>query len=455
MLRFPQAGYSGAKQASEIGRLVRLYETSPEAKIAHSVICTEILRHPLRLKDDGEVPLWADRTVRDAVRATMISGYFVFRVARSRIIVLPPESVTLIPPKSPGGMPGVELNRRFDGVFDARRPRLNPVIFRLPRFRSGDTACIDSPLADAREQLVLLMQVHRTWKMRDAQNSRHTGYCTVALENQRGHTRPWFAGSESVGAHLDTKQDFDMLIQDRAETIRALDENTSLAREKRPVVLEVAGVEEDDSEERRGMEHTEHRVTDGMSFAESRPLTADSTFEGFVRNVRRDALTLLGLPPQALGENVNTERMASSNALTEAAMNIFRHKAKRYRRIIGAILETCNVEFETCLSQHDIERLEAVLKPDVVSKMYACVYDVPEDWIDKARLRQRAQILNGAEKAAGTAKVAGVKAGAALPETLQQLERRNEERERPRPKTALEEDTSARKRKRRAEEPVN
>lgn len=253
-----------------------------------------------------------------------------------------------------------------------------------------------------------------------------------------------------MGAHLDTRRDFESLIQDRADTIKQLDEGTTLARERQPPAIEVADDQlDDEGEARRGMQHTEHIVTDGMSFTESRPLAADGTFDVFTRNTRRDALMLLGLPPQALGENVNTERMASSNALTEAAMNIFRHKAKRYRTILGSILETCAVEFETCLNQHDVERLEAVLKPKVAAKMYACVYDVPEEWIDAAKLKLRAELLNGARKPEGAAK-----AGAALPETVQQLDRRNAERVREEPKTALEEDASNRKRKRRAEESV-
>lgn len=454
MFKFPQLDDSGAKQSSEITELVHLYESSAEAKIAHSVMCTEILRHPLQSTTGEEVPLWAHRAVRDAVRATMIAGYFVFHILRSKVNVVPPERVTLVPPKRPGGTPTVRLIRMYDKTFDSKRPRLNPVIFRMPRFRARHTSCINSPLNDAKQLLILLLQVQRTWKMRDAQNARHTGYCTVALENQRGHTRPWFAGSDSVGAHLDTKQDFDLLIQDRADTIKKLDEETHLARERRPLTIEAAGLEEDDDDVRRGMQHTEHRVTDGMAFSESRALSADSTFDVFTRNTRRDALTLMGLPPQALGENVNTERMASSNALTEAAMNIFKHKAKQYRRILGAILTECNVKFETCLSQHDVERLEAVLKPDVSAKMYACVYDIPESWIDKSRLKQRAEVLNGAQKAAGVGKTAGVKAGAALPETVLQLQRRSEEKVRPGKETALDKTKSDRKRKRRAEEPV-
>ena len=84
--------------------------------------------------------------------------------------------------------------------------------------------------------------------------------------------------------------------------------------------------------------HTEHIITDGRSYHQVShlPSTVDAR-EQYAR-ARHTVLYTFGVPPQATGESVNSERSASNHRQYEISINVFDVTVQRYTRVINAAL---------------------------------------------------------------------------------------------------------------------
>ena len=101
---------------------------------------------------------------------------------------------------------------------------------------------------------------------------------------------------------------------------------------------------------------------------------------------------LMGCPPQALGESVNSERTAANHAQYATALATFKSTVDLYRNVLQQILAGGNsnsdrhMAFKRCLSREDLSKILPVLKTDAAVDMFSCTYMVPSDIIDPDRM---------------------------------------------------------------------
>ena len=88
-------------------------------------------------------------------------------------------------------------------------------------------------------------------------------------------------------------------------------------------------------------------------------------------------------PPQALGRNINSERIAASNRLTEMAITTYTSFINLLRVRIGEAMKAETIDagryvgFSICLAQYELERLQPYLKDTICKKMIARCYEIP------------------------------------------------------------------------------
>ena len=97
------------------------------------------------------------------------------------------------------------------------------------------------------------------------------------------------------------------------------------------------------------------------------------------------------VPPQAVGKNINSERLASSNSLTQAALRMFYGNVERLKVLMGNLFSAVHVHpsdatkrlsFSKCLTQYDLHQLLPLLKSSVIPGLLQCAYHVPSEWFD-------------------------------------------------------------------------
>ena len=103
------------------------------------------------------------------------------------------------------------------------------------------------------------------------------------------------------------------------------------------------------------------------------------------------------VPPQAVGKNINSERLASSNSLTQAALRMFYGNVERLKRLAGELFSSVHrhpnselhiLAFSKCLTQYDLHQLLPMLKPEVVPGLLQCAYHVPSTWFDVGQIEK-------------------------------------------------------------------
>ena len=224
---------------------------------------------------------------------------------------------------------------------------------------------------------IQLQKLLRNWTERDRCNTKNTVYTTVSdeLKQQNGSDRQWFRDvttADSMPTRApDVDVNFHTLVHRRAETVQKLDAITNLARERQSGAnaLSRVGDRLQDEEPPRVVEHAEHIVSDGRTYTEARQLGSMADSKLVMDELKHTILFAFGVPPQAVGRNINSERIASSNRLTEMAITTYLTLIRLYRQRIGdAIREETEapsgsyIGFSVCLSHYELEKLQPVLK---------------------------------------------------------------------------------------------
>lgn len=261
--------------------------------------------------------------------------------------------------------------------------------------------CARSYTAAARQQLI-----EHQWLCRDKFNSAPSAFTSIRrdLGNADGKLKPWFRDvnfgtasalhSASAHADVDDPHDFRSLISNRAETIKQLSENTAAERDtiERRARIKAQSTPHGRAEAAYGMaptSHTEFTVTDGKDIKPAPTLL--STIDGHMQfsRARHTVLILMGVPPQAIGESVNSERNASNHRQYEVAMSLFHATMRKFRMLVNRILSdaSCNAEFVAALPTHTLESVGPVMKTDSLKRRFAETHNIDIDDIDDARLK--------------------------------------------------------------------
>jgi len=408
---------------AELDEAADMFRSHSVHQQAFGSYLSEILRHPLAwarrtgsgpedyewpaldvAKRSPNIPSWCRRFVYDAVESFLIAGWFVWVASpkADAAYVVPPELIEVTcTPSAPQWVvhPGSEAITM--GWGKGKISNLHLVIVSAP----SSVGCRSGALRSLRDtQRYDALELN--FDMRDRANSRPVIYTTISkdLRNQHGSARPWFrtANAGDVAGYrgsIDT--DFNDLVARRADTIRQLADITMHERERlsgnvgAPVGMRGGkGDGPGDEADPNDISAKEIMVTDGREFAQLHML--NSLTDG--KNEKSDLYTAImnayEVPPQYRGKNVNTERHAASNRLTESAVDIFKHHCTLLRsQIARALNDACTkphgdffVTFRPFLDKPDVDKIAPILKPDFAAMVLASAYSVPEKYIDREAL---------------------------------------------------------------------
>jgi hypothetical protein len=363
-----------------------IFLASPPQQSAVTCIVAELERTELVMPEKTD-PLVYSRFVADFVLELSLYGYCVYRRTSKGPVVLPGKYVVLNR-KGPTKFVPKVINPAHKRLVGSTGWRI--VVLHAPETAAtGEYAHPMSAAFKCQRQAVELLRLNQQLHMRDLLNSRPSVYTRIS--KQIGATNnsavPWFQ-STHAGMQvdvLDQPADINDLIENRADTIRALDRITNSARAA-TAQTSVGGAP---------VEHTpvhkEHIVSDGRDIDEARHLNQDTEIIHFtVERLSHEIQFCFGCPPQVLGKNINSERMASSNRLTELALNHFRTHTRKLKQLLAQVFDILGdgVTFGHCASTHTLEQVGQFLKPKDFIDLYACAYELNTSQFDKSLVRR-------------------------------------------------------------------
>lgn len=381
-----------ARTAAQVARLATTFDNHELHQLAYHTMLHEVLRHDLVVRpslSSEEVPPWAVFFVRDAIRAILITGYFYHGKTRDGHIVADVSEVI------PGWRDAPTAGITDNPIPLARKAKWTMHALETPFFCCARRQLqIRSGGARARAPTVAITRIEDNWQKRDALNANPAVYTTVSdkISATNPGDRMWFrhtANPDVVQTNAtDINRNFSQLVSQRADTIMQLDSITTRARDNRKRARP-----DDPTVANPDTEHTEFIVSDGRAYTEVAPRNGQAdtlqTHQGHANAV----LFAYGVPPQALGRNINTERLASSNRLTEMAVTGFHSTCDTVRALVGRVLAEATrdgrggyVDFCPRLRQHELNELLPLMHTDAAVHHIARVYGVDPGVIDPERV---------------------------------------------------------------------
>jgi len=246
--------------------------------------------------------------------------------------------------------------------------------------------------------------IEQQWMHRDLHNSRPACFSLANTLSYSGGLDPQTAGERLKGrpdatayqmlfrgdapgrAGIQTADsDFNAAIKLRAERIALMEDIRET--ETNSVAFAPSALANPD---RTGKEHIEHRASDLADVKETKTLLSQNDHGVFYHRCRYNALLACGVPPQALGESVNTERSGSNHAQYERAMQLFRGTLAKYRRALADILAGGRGKVQLRLSRrytmYEIDKVIQVMTPENAAQAIASAYEMPLSYVDVDRV---------------------------------------------------------------------
>jgi hypothetical protein len=390
---------------AKLEELMCLFDEDPNQQLAFKTIVSEVLRCKLAwhvaqsetAQDAIPVPDWWATFVTDAIRSILINGNFIYRRCGTRAgvpvcIVADPVSVFVTwCDKTNRYIPSCKKHRWKIGLVE---PPHRGSASREPCF------LLNSAAIRANAATLQLKTIIENWVARDMTNSSNSIYTAVSddLRNQNGSDRQWFRNVNTTD-HMPTRSsdidtNFNTLVHRRAQTIQQLDAITHEARTRStPQAQRHVGSLTITTPDKPAA-HKEHIVSDGRVYTEARQLGSMADSKMIIDELKHSILFAFGVPPQALGRNINSERIAASNRLTEMAITTYTSFINLLRVRLGdaikseTLSETASyIGFSVCLAQYELERLQPYLKDTICKKMIARCYEIPESFLDSKKIR--------------------------------------------------------------------
>lgn len=366
--------------------LFEVYWASPPQQSALRCIVAEVERYDLMIKNEEQRDAYR-RFVHDFIFEMSLYGYCIYKNTKRGPVVLPGKCAVLRRRGPTRYVPKIE-DKTMTALIGSKGWRV--LIHSTPECDSrGEYLFPTSAAFKCQRQATELIQLNNQMMLRDTFNSRPSIFTRVSnqIGTSAGSSRPWFQSQHaSMNVDiLDNPTDLNELIENRAETIRALDKITHTAR----AVTNKSGVGGPPTETRAA--HREHVVSDGRDMTEVRHLQQDTEVIHFtMERLANEIQFAFGVPPQVLGKNINSERLASSNRLTEMAINHFRTHSRTLRAMLAEAFESLGdgVRFGHCASIHTLEQVGHLLKPKQFVELYACSFELKESDFDIKRVKQ-------------------------------------------------------------------
>ncbi|MEK9527510.1 MAG: hypothetical protein VW491_01270 [Gammaproteobacteria bacterium] len=387
--------------ATAVADLVNTFDNHWLHQLSYHTILNELRRFKLAWHDksgtpqEWDVPTWYDEFIVDATRSLLVTGvaYYTTKRVQGHVIVKVADP-TLVTPCYDEAKARVTYKQNDDKAT----AKWSTLVLEAPMYTfASKSLSLRSGSQRASQLTERLDKIDAHWAMRDARNSVPSVYTTVSdkLVTQNGSDKMWFKSVNTADVvHTranDIDSNFSNLVTQRAETIRNLDSITSMARTSKRAKLGSAP-----SADPEPVDHDEHVISDGRTFSEQRHLLGPpdvlATREGVVSSI----MFSFGVPPQVIGKNINSERLASSNRLTEMAVIGFRSLITRLRKLLASVIASVSttpkgryVDFITVLHTYELTELLPVLTDDAAFFMTARAYNIDAAMIDRDKLREQ------------------------------------------------------------------
>lgn len=377
------------------------------------------------------------------IRSFMAFGYAVWKVTRSgKLMVADPEICVV--QRGAGGkwkvvsVSSTELSSRGWRCFAFVEP---PLHIKAPR-------CADwpSPTVMSYPHYVRVQDIEENWLRRDTHNSYPSVFTTIALEHfsHTPGTKKKPDGPSVVGVmpaptfyrNIDkygkaaftdtfepnptkasgkppiktgTRSSFKELADLRHDAVRNLSQKSTLERE---AILSGRdnGLAWDPmlDENRAAPLHEEHIINDGKKAVETKVLLSSADARLQYDRTRHAVLFALGVPPQAVGETVNSERTASSAAIYDVAIGLFLRTVDQYRKAVQAVLRDATtlddgnfVTYSYGVSGIQLTRVMPLVKTSVAIQLLSQSYNLPESFFDKQRVAAMQDVDKSGNKTPG------------------------------------------------------
>lgn len=361
-------------------QLWHIYLASPPQQSAVTCIVAELERTELIFSDASKKQVY-ERFVADFVTELSLYGYCVYKNTSKGPVVLPGKIVVLRR-KGPTKYQPKVLDTSYKKLIGSSGWRV--VMLHAPETTAtGEYLHPMSAAYKCHRQALELFRLNQQLQMRDLLNSKPTVYTRISKQigTSSSSAVPWFQNAHAAMQVdvLEQPTDLNDLIENRADTIRALDRITTSARAANSQTA-VGGAPLETRPQ-----HKEHIVSDGRDMDEARHLNQDTEIIHYtVERLGHEIQFSFGCPPQVLGKNINSERMASSNRLTELALNHFRTHTRKLKDMLAEVFKALDgdVSFGHCASTHTLEQVGHFLKPKQFIDLYACAYELDASQFD-------------------------------------------------------------------------
>ena len=312
------------------------------------------------------------------------------------------------------------------GNFDIGKPNQWRLQLLDPPMRVGKSVTTQqSAAARAYASSVLHSKLMQHVQSRDEMNTRPSVFTAVSDRIKTGagsQLKPWFDATTAhnamvtQGGHGASALDFEQVVENRLQTITTLQEMSAKARENTRRMYADAvnpmGMRSLHEPPPPEQNHEEYLITDGMQFAQVDYRRAPEDLLQLLDRTSNDVLFQYSVPPQVLGKNINSERLASSNRLSELAVRKYSVSVKIIRDNLQICLENisavigdgASLVMNPCISTFTLNQLTPILKTEAAIKLHACAYDVNPDIFSKKAMEEYLQLQRQGGKSDGIKK---------------------------------------------------
>ncbi|MBN19730.1 MAG: hypothetical protein CL678_00480 [Bdellovibrionaceae bacterium] len=393
--------------------LAEVFKTSALHQTALWTLTSELQRKSLvwqksKVKAGKMIKLF----VAELVRSFMAYGYAVWKVSRGgRLTVASPEICRVVRVK-PGARWKVEAVN--SPAFSARGWHCTTMVEPPSHILRPDANDWPAPSVLSWKHFLRVREIEENWIRRDTHNSFPSVFTTINLEHfgQRVsedtrvvHTLPTqsqYRNAQDYGTSIfpdvdagdDATATFEDVLKSRHDAVRRLEQHSTLERE-RIMQSRSAGLAWDPKTDVQSAApiHEEHIVSDGKKAVETKVLLSAMDARLQYDRTRHAVLFALGVPPQAVGETVNSERTASSAAIYDVAIGLFLRTVKQYREVVEQVLEQATtlddgdvIKYASGVSGIQLARVLPLVQTSKAIELLAESYDLPKSFFDKERV---------------------------------------------------------------------
>jgi hypothetical protein len=307
------------------------------------------------------------------------------------------------------------------------------LVFSEPRRVGPDNVPIPaSAAALAYRNSVYLENLHRNVQRRDAFNTDPVVYTTTSKQIMGASGRPLYDGPRDIQANIigESRHDHTTWLAERLDSFRKFDEMSKKARAStRSAMMSVSKTGgmwgkvggTDAGDQLIGAIPEQPRelfVTDGRDAHEMSERRGPQSFETIEKWLRQGIMKAHKIPLQATGETVNSERLASSDRLSQMAISQYDSYTKLVRDSIQTALDKLSsivvkkdnvfLKLVPCVSAYNLSQMEPILTTDAAVELNMCVYNQPRHYFDRAKIAYRQKImLEGTQPDGSTGPPAG------------------------------------------------